>query len=142
MEHYMNDVGAGILLVLSTASSAQAGRLYLYELANPDPGPGLEALLRAKGLLDAELEVKFTMPQALMFSAYHDLTDRWAIMGNLGWQEWSEFDKVGVAVTSADTSSLTIDRNYKDTWHVAVGAHYRVAAPWREGFRVLMRTRQ
>jgi long-chain fatty acid transport protein len=33
-------------------------------------------------------------------------------------------------VTSEDTSNLTIDRNYKDTWHVAVGAHYRVAQPW------------
>jgi long-chain fatty acid transport protein len=93
-------------------------------------GPGLEAILRAKGLLDAEIKIEFTMPQALMFSAYHDLNDRWAIMGNLGWQDWSEFGKVGVAVASEDTSSLTIDRNYKDTWHVAFGAQYRVADPW------------
>ncbi len=93
-------------------------------------GPGLEAVLRANGLLDAEIKIEFTMPQALMFSAYHELTDRWELMGNLGWQEWSEFGKVGVAVTSEDTSSLTIDRNYKDTWHVAVGAQYRVAASW------------
>ena len=93
-------------------------------------GPGMEAILRANGLLDAKIKIEFTMPQALMFSAYHDINDRWAIMGNLGWQDWSEFGKVGVAVTSEDTSSLTIDRNYKDTWHVAVGAQYRVAAPW------------
>ena len=70
------------------------------------------------------------MPQALALSAYHELTDRWAIMGNLGWQDWSEFGEVGVTVASEDTSSLTVDRNYKDTWHAAVGAHYRVAAPW------------
>ena len=93
-------------------------------------GPGLEALLRARGLLDAEIKVEFTMPQALMFSAYHELTDRWAIMGNLGWQDWSRFGKVGVAVTSEDTSSLTVDRNYQDTWHVAAGAQYRIADPW------------
>jgi long-chain fatty acid transport protein len=65
-----------------------------------------------------------------MLSAFHELTERWAIMGNLGWQQWSEFGKVGVAVTSENTSSLTFDRNYNDTWHVAVGAHYRVANPW------------
>ncbi len=69
-------------------------------------GPGLEAILRAKGLLDAKIKIDFTMPQALMLSAYHELNDRWAIMGNLGWQDWSEFGKVGVAVTSEDTSSL------------------------------------
>ena len=93
-------------------------------------GPGLEAALRAKGLLDADIKVEFTMPQAIMFSAYHELTDHLALMGNLGWQDWSEFGQVGVAVTSEDSSSLTIDRNYKDTWHVAVGAQYRVADPW------------
>jgi len=92
--------------------------------------PGLEGVLRAKGLLDADLKVDFTMPQAIMLSGYHELTDRWALMGNLGWQEWSKFGKVGVAVISDDTSSLTIDRNYKDTWHAALGAHYQVAAPW------------
>ena len=81
-------------------------------------------------LLDSEIKIEFTMPQALMFSAYHDLNDRWAIMGNLGWQDWSEFGKVGVTVASEDTSSLTLDRNYKDTWHVAVGTQYRVADPW------------
>ena len=93
-------------------------------------GPGLETILRARGLLDAEIEVEFTMPQALMLSAYHELSDRLAIMGNLGWQDWSEFGNVGVSVSSEDTSSLTFDRNYKDTWHVAFGAQYRVAAPW------------
>jgi long-chain fatty acid transport protein len=93
-------------------------------------GPGLETALRAKGLLDAKIKIDFTMPQALMLSAYHELTDLWAIMGNLGWQDWSEFGKVGVTVASEDASSLTVDRNYKDTWHVAVGAQYRVADPW------------
>ena len=70
------------------------------------------------------------MPQALMLSAYHELNGRWAIMSNLGWQDWSEFGKVGVTVASEDASSLTVDRNYKDTWHVAVGTQYRVADPW------------
>jgi long-chain fatty acid transport protein len=92
-------------------------------------GPGMEAILAASGLLDAELDIEFTMPQALMFSAYHELNEGWAIMGNLGWQEWSEFGKVGIVVTSEDTNSLTIDRDYKDTWHAAAGAQYRVAAP-------------
>jgi long-chain fatty acid transport protein len=93
-------------------------------------GPGLAALLRANGLLDAKIKIDFTMPQALMFSAFHELSDRWAVMGNLGWQDWSEFGKVGLTVASEDTSSLTVDRNYKDTWHVAFGTQYRVADPW------------
>jgi long-chain fatty acid transport protein len=93
-------------------------------------GPGLEAILRAQGLLDSKITVEFTMPQAVMLSGFHELNDRWAVLGNLGWQDWSEFGKVGVTVTSEDISSLTVDRKYKDTWHVAVGGQYRVANPW------------
>ena len=95
-----------------------------------DLGPGLEALLGARGLLSSKLNLGMTMPQAVMFSAYHDLTHRLAVMGNLGWQDWSQFGKVDVQVKSEDTTSLTADRNYKDTWHAAFGAQYRVADPW------------
>jgi long-chain fatty acid transport protein len=93
-------------------------------------GPGLEALLGAKGLLNAKLNLGMTMPQAVMFSAYHDLTQRLAVMGNLGWQDWSRFGKVDVGIDAADTTSFTADRNYQDTWHAALGAQYRVADPW------------
>jgi long-chain fatty acid transport protein len=93
-------------------------------------GPGLETLLGAKGLLNAKLNIGMTMPQAVMFSAYHDLTPRLAVMGNLGWQDWSRFGKVDVGIDAAETSSLTADRNYQDTWHAALGAQYRVADPW------------
>ena len=93
-------------------------------------GPGLGAILRSRGLLGANLDLELKMPQAVMFSAYHEITNRFAVMGNLGWQEWSQFGKVDVTVSAEDTTSLTADRNYKDTWHIALGAQYRVAEPW------------
>jgi long-chain fatty acid transport protein len=51
-------------------------------------------------------------------------------MGNLGWQDWSQFGKVDVEVKAEDTTSITADRKYKDTWHAAFGVQYRVADPW------------
>jgi long-chain fatty acid transport protein len=93
-------------------------------------GPGLQAVLGSQGLLDAKLELGMTMPQALMLSAFHEITPRLAVMGNVGWQDWSEFGKVDVQVRAADTSSLTADRNYDDTWHAGLGVQYRVAPPW------------
>ena len=30
-----------------------------------------------------------------MLSGYHQLTAHWALVGNIGWQEWSEFGKTG-----------------------------------------------
>ncbi|MBN1142583.1 MAG: outer membrane protein transport protein [Deltaproteobacteria bacterium] len=71
-----------------------------------------------------------TMPQAVMFSIYHEFRDRLAVMANLGWQDWSEFGKVDVTVVSDTLTSFTTDLNYKDTWHVVSGFQYRLSEPW------------
>ena len=89
-------------------------------------GPTLTAIL---GLGSRTVDLGVTMPQALMFSVYHELNDRLAVMGNLGWQDWSEFGKVEVSVSNTRVD-LTTDLDYHDTWHVALGAQYRVAEPW------------
>lgn len=83
-----------------------------------------EAALDAAGLLDAELDLGMNVPQAVMASAYGDVGD-WAVMGNIGWENWEDFGKVSVSVTSDATTSLTQDRHYQDSWHVAVGAQRR-----------------
>jgi len=62
-----------------------------------------------------------TAPQQVMGSVYHRLDERWALMGNLGWQQWSKFSDATVEVNGAvSTSSLLL----QDTWHVALGAQY------------------
>ena len=47
-------------------------------------GPVLETVLRNRGLLTNNLDMKITVPQMVMFSAYHDLNARWAVMGQRG----------------------------------------------------------
>ena len=93
-------------------------------------GDGLSAILGSGGFLDSRIDLEMTMPQSVMFSGYHEITDRLAIMGNLGWQDWSEFGMVGVSVSAEEVASLTYDRNYKDTWHAAFGVQYRFSEPW------------
>lgn len=90
-------------------------------------GPGLLAVLGGRGALNKKLDLGLTMPQAVMFSAYHEFTDRLALMANLGWQDWSQFGRIEV---SLDSPTLTVDLDYKDTWHAALGAEYRISDPW------------
>jgi long-chain fatty acid transport protein len=89
-------------------------------------GPTLEGIL---GLGSRTIDLGMTMPQAVMFSVYHELNDRLALMANLGWQDWSEFGKVEVSVSNT-RADFTTDLPYDDTWHVAFGAQYRVSEPW------------
>jgi long-chain fatty acid transport protein len=71
-----------------------------------------------------------TVPQSVMLSGYHELNAKWALLANVGWQNWSQFGKVDVAVDSATPASLTKDLNYDDTWHGAIGAQYRASENW------------
>ena len=93
-------------------------------------GPGLETALRNLGLLTSRLDLEMTVPQMVMFSAYHEFNAKWAVMGNVGWQDWSRFGKVDVGVYSSNPTSLTVDSDYNDTWHVALGAQYRYSPDW------------
>ena len=62
-----------------------------------------------------------TAPQQLMGSVYHRMNDRWAVMGNLGWQDWSEFAD---ATLETDGGTTTSSMLLQDTWHAAVGVQY------------------
>jgi len=91
-------------------------------------GPTLSGLLA--GVRGSKVDLDLTIPQMLMVSGYHELTDNLAIMANFGWQDWSEFGEAQVTVRSATTTELTQDRNLKDTWHVALGTQYRFLEKW------------
>lgn len=98
--------------------------------------PGLEALLRARGLLGANIDLGVKVPQQVMVSAFHQLNTRWAVLGSLGWQQWSKFGKVEVGVDSNNPTSLTTNLDYDDTWHAALGAQYQMADAWLLNFGV------
>ena len=92
---------------------------------------GISGVLQSRGLLNKELDLGITVPQSVMVSAYHEFTDRWAMMLDFGWQEWSQFGKVDIGVTGANTDPKTVTSiNYQDTYHVAVGNRYRLNQAW------------
>jgi long-chain fatty acid transport protein len=97
--------------------------------------PALDNLLTSRGLKDAAIGLGVKVPQGVMASVFHQVDDKWAVLGSVGWQQWSKFGKVefGISDTSTPTS-LTKDLEYDDTWHAALGAQYRIREPWRLDF--------
>ena len=72
-----------------------------------------------------------TVPQHVILSGYHELSDAWAVMGDFGWEDWSDFGKVDVSVSGgANPTSLTTTSSYNDTYHVGVGTQYRLNPEW------------
>jgi long-chain fatty acid transport protein len=81
-------------------------------------GPGLTFVLQARGLYSPKLDLGMTVPRTVMGSFYYELTDRWALLGDVGWQNWASFGRVEVGVTSdssGNPTNLTTDIGYKDT---------------------------
>jgi long-chain fatty acid transport protein len=98
--------------------------------------PGLSALLAGQGLLNATIDLGMKIPQGVMGSFFHQMNDRWAVLGSVGWQQWSKFGKIDVSVDSSNPTSLTTNIPFDDTWHVALGAQHRLNADWLLNFGV------
>ena len=97
-------------------------------------GPVFQGLLVVTGLAGSQVDLKMTVPQAVMVSGYHQITPRWAMVGNIGWQEWSRFGKQEIGLRSEESRSFTQDLEYDDTWHFALGAQFRFAPDWLWSF--------
>jgi len=61
-------------------------------------GPLLQGALNATGLAGSKVKLDMELPQAVMASAYHEFADKLAIMGNVGWQNWSSFGNIDVSI--------------------------------------------
>jgi long-chain fatty acid transport protein len=81
------------------------------------PGPGFEF----------GTDTKITLARFIKVSGYHELNDQWALLGTIGWEDWSEFEDVNI---STDGGSQDIPRNWDDTWKFSAGVHYRPVEKW------------
>jgi long-chain fatty acid transport protein len=86
--------------------------------------------LQANGVLNKRVDLGITVPQHVILSGYHELSDAWAIMGDFGWENWSKFGQVDVSVVSSTTTSLTTASKFDDTYHVGIGTQYRLNTEW------------
>jgi len=89
-------------------------------------GPGLNRLLGTPSNLNLGMHV----PQSVMVGFFQEIDDEWAIMGDFGWQDWSQFGRVDIGLESANSPSLTANLNYQDTWHGAIGFQYKFMPSW------------
>lgn len=87
-------------------------------------GPGLSAILANP----RQLDLGATVPQSAMLSAYHDLNDKWALLADFGWQDWSQFGYVDAGVEGGAATTFKLE--FQDTWHGALGAQFRASEKW------------
>lgn len=77
---------------------------------------------------DLPISAQVRAPQQIMLSLVHDFNQQWSVMGDLGWQDWSQFGSPQITVSGQDISK---SNRLKDSWHTALGVQYRPTEQWR-----------
>ncbi|UCG06937.1 MAG: outer membrane protein transport protein [Desulfobacterales bacterium] len=112
---------AGALVELSKRT--RFGIIYQSEI---EPEFSGDVKIKPPGF-EAGTDTKITLAQSVRASLYHDINDRWALLGSIAWEDWSAFEDINI---STGRGSQKISRNWDDTWKFAAGVHYRPVDKW------------
>jgi long-chain fatty acid transport protein len=77
--------------------------------------------------VSAGIDTDLPMPQFVRLGIYHEINQRFALLGTVGWEDWSQMDNIFVSVARG---SAKLPRNWDDTWHIGGGIHYRPSELW------------
>jgi long-chain fatty acid transport protein len=77
--------------------------------------------------IDVDVNTKIKYPQFIRLGVYHELSEDWDLLASVRWEDWSEMDEV---LLSGESREAALARNWDDTWHVALGARYRLCDGW------------
>ena len=114
----------GALLELSPQT--RVGVIYISKV-EPEFSGDLEIRTGGGPSFSTSSDLEFTFPQLVRVGAYHELNDQWALLGSVGWEDWSEFDEL---LLSVQAGSAGIPTEWRDTYHFSGGVHYRPTKDW------------
>jgi long-chain fatty acid transport protein len=76
-----------------------------------------------------KLDLRVKMPQAVDVAIHYQWNDKLALLGSVGWEEFSEFGKVQVGIDDTGINT-TLDADFRDVWTFGVGMEYRYRPDW------------
>ena len=104
----------------------RVGVIYVSEV-EPEFSGDLEIKTGGDPSFSVDETLTFTFPQLVRVGAYHELNDQWALLGTVGWEEWSAFDSLTVSTAAR---VVVLPTGWDDTYHFSGGVHYRPNEDW------------
>ncbi|MEM7043381.1 MAG: outer membrane protein transport protein [Pseudomonadota bacterium] len=96
-----------------------------------------DALAASTGrFVDSNSSAEATLPATLSVGAYHDIDAHWAIMGEIAWTSWSDFDELRISFDNPNEPDNVTELAFNDTIFAAVGVAWTPNDAWsvRGGF--------
>lgn len=71
-----------------------------------------------------------TLPAIAQLSGVHDLNERWSLLGDLMFTQWSVVDVLQVVNSSTGANGTALPFQFKDAWRVSGAVNYRLNNAW------------
>jgi len=78
----------------------------------------------------SKINIPMEVPQQVMLSGLFEVTPRWSLMGNVGWQNWSAFGEFPIGISARKQRTLEANLNFSDTCQIAIGQQFRFGEKW------------
>ncbi len=79
----------------------------------------------ASGKVNSEALVELRTPETLSVNAFHQMDDRWALMGDVTWTRTSRLQNLDIQFPPTAEGAERIRQNWKDTYRVSLGTNYK-----------------
>jgi long-chain fatty acid transport protein len=90
----------------------------------------LASTINSTALFNGDITSSITLPAIANVSAFAALNDRWDVMGDVQFTQWSKLTNLTFTRTTGSVLQSTPE-NFKNTWRVSLGANYKVDDAWK-----------
>jgi len=96
--------------------------------------PGLQAVINGLPTSPYPLNTLFSdtgvnagldLPETISVSYYRDVNTKLAVMADITWTKWSNFNELSIAFDNPVQSTSTIPENWDNSWRYALGLNYK-----------------
>lgn len=70
----------------------------------------------------------FTSPDTASVGLYQDITDEWAVMGEVAWTDWSDFNELRIEFDNPNQDDSVTVEDWEDSLFFAIGTTYKPKA--------------
>jgi long-chain fatty acid transport protein len=123
-------VSFNLSMMFEPSKSTRIGLSYVSETEFDYAGD----ITRTPRDLTAPANTTLTLAQTLRLGIHYDISPTVAIVGTLGWEDWSALKNQFVSV--GEVGPATLPRNWDDTYRIGAGVHLRLSDPWLLRFGV------
>jgi len=117
-------LGYNLGLMLQLTPATRLGLAYRSQLDFKLEGRERWAQPTAAGV-DQPIRASIKTPANLSLALSQSVGERWEILGDLTWTEWSVIDTIQVKNKNSGQALQQIPYRFRDTWRIGVGANYR-----------------